>query len=61
MGIMRKTLLERLKKEIDVPVAGAYGYITKYWCEKIGLEKSHINDASVSASIRMPSLWILII
>lgn len=45
MGVMRKTLLERLKKEIDVPVAGAYGYITKYWREKIGLGKSHINDA----------------
>lgn len=45
MGIMRKTLLERLKKEIDVPVAGTYGYITKYWRERAGLEKSHINDA----------------
>lgn len=22
-----------------------YGYITKYWREKAGLEKSHINDA----------------
>lgn len=45
MGIMRKTLLERLKKEVDVPVTGTYGYITKYWREKAGLEKSHINDA----------------
>ena len=45
MGIMRKTLLERLRKEINVPVMGTYGYITKYWCEKAGLEKSHINDA----------------
>ena len=45
MGIMRNTLLERLKKEVDVPVTMTYGYITKYWREKAGLEKSHINDA----------------
>ena len=45
MGIMRNTLLERLKKEVDVPVMMTYGYITKYWREKVGLEKSHINDA----------------
>ena len=45
MGIMRNTLLERLKKEMNVPVTGTYGYITKYWREKAGLEKSHINDA----------------
>ena len=45
MGIMRKTLLERLRKEADAPVIGTYGYITKYWHEKAGLEKSHINDA----------------
>lgn len=45
MGIMRNTLLERLKKEVDVPVTMTYGYITKYWREKVGLEKSHINDA----------------
>lgn len=45
MGIMRNTLLERLKKEMNIPVTGTYGYITKYWREKAGLEKSHINDA----------------
>lgn len=45
MGIMRNTLLERLKKEVDVPVMMTYGYITKYWREKARLEKSHINDA----------------
>ena len=45
MGIMRSTLLERLKKEVNVPVMMTYGYITKYWREKVGLEKSHINDA----------------
>ena len=36
---------ERLKKEMDIPVMMTYGYITKYWREKVGLEKSHINDA----------------
>lgn len=45
MGVIRKTLLERLKKEIDVPVEGTYGYITKYWRERAGLEKSHIHDS----------------
>lgn len=45
MEIMRKTLLERLRKEADAPVTGTHGYITKYWREKAGLEKSHINDA----------------
>ena len=45
MGIMRNTLLERLKKEMDIPVTMTYGYITKYWREKAGLKKSHINDA----------------
>lgn len=45
MGIMRNTLLERLRKEVNVPVTMTYGYITKYWREKAGLEKSHINDA----------------
>ena len=45
MGIMRNTLLERLKKEVSVPVMMTYGYITKYWREKADLEKSHINDA----------------
>ena len=45
MGIMRNTLLERLRKEVKVPVTMTYGYITKYWREKAGLEKSHINDA----------------
>lgn len=45
MGIMRKTLLERLRKEINIPITETYGYVTKYWREKVRLEKSHINDA----------------
>lgn len=34
-----------LKKEVDIPVTMAHGYITKYRCEKVGSKKSHINDA----------------
>lgn len=45
MGIMRKTLLERLRAELDIPAAGTYGYITKYYRELYHIEKSHINDA----------------
>lgn len=30
MGIMRRTLTERLYRELKVPVAGTKGYITKY-------------------------------
>ena len=33
MGIMRNTLLERLKKEMGIPVMMTYGYITKFWRE----------------------------
>ena len=47
MGIMRKTLLERLRAELDVPVTGAYGYITKLYRDLYHIEKSHINDAIV--------------
>lgn len=45
MGIMRKTLLERLRAELDIPVTGTYGYITKYYRELYHVKKSHINDA----------------
>lgn len=46
MGIMRKTLLERLKAEYPGKnVCSTYGYITKYHREKAGLEKTHIVDA----------------
>lgn len=46
MGIMRKTLLERLKaKYPNKHVCSTYGYITKYHREKAGLEKTHIVDA----------------
>lgn len=45
MGIMRKTLMERLLKELKIPVQGTYGYITKYLREKHSIPKSHTNDA----------------
>ena len=44
-GIMRKTLMERLRKELKIPVQGTYGYITKCLREKNGIPKSHTNDA----------------
>lgn len=45
MGIMRKTLFGRLRNELSIPVEETKGYITKYWREKYGIEKSHTNDA----------------
>ena len=45
MGIMRKTLMERLHKNLKIPVQETYGYITKYLREKNSISKSHTNDA----------------
>ena len=45
MGIMRNTLLERLRNELHIPVQNTYGYITKLLREQNGIKKSHINDA----------------
>ena len=45
MGIMRKTLMARLKEELSVPVQETYGYITKMRREQNDIKKSHINDA----------------
>lgn len=46
MGIMRKTLLQRLCAELTIPVAETRGYITKATREKLlVLPKSHTNDA----------------
>lgn len=48
MGIMRKTLMERLRVMFpSLKVCGTYGYITKYWREQKRFEKTHINDAFV--------------
>ena len=50
MGIMRKTLFFRLKAMFpDVEIKETYGYITKYWREKLGLAKTHTTDAFVIA------------
>ena len=46
MGIMRKTLMQRLCSELPIPVIETRGYITKATREKLlVLPKSHINDA----------------
>ena len=45
MGIMRKTLLERLRDTLTVPVWETSGYITKYIREKNGIPKTHTSDA----------------
>ena len=45
MGIMRKTLMTRLKEELPIPVQGTYGYITKMRREQNDIKKSHTNDA----------------
>ena len=45
MGIMRNTLLERLRNELHIPVQSTYGYITKLLREQNNIKKSHINDA----------------
>ena len=47
MGIMRKTLFNRLKEEIGevIPCFETYGYITKSTRSKYGLPKEHVIDA----------------
>lgn len=48
MGIMRKTLIERLRNMFpNIKIKETMGYITKYWREHKNIEKSHINDAFV--------------
>lgn len=48
MGIMRKTLISRLKTMFpNIKACETYGYITKYWRERKGIEKTHISDAFV--------------
>ena len=51
MGIMRKTLMERLRNMFpNIEVKETMGYITKYWRERKNIEKSHINDAFIIAN-----------
>lgn len=53
MGIMRKTLIARLRHELDIPVWETHGYVTKYTrVELMHLPKSHINDALAIAQGR---------
>lgn len=53
MGIMRKALINRLCKELQVPVWETRGYVTKYTrTEVLKLPKSHTNDALAIAQGR---------
>ena len=53
MGIMRNTLMQRLRSELPIPVAETRGYITKATREKLlVLSKSHTNDALAIAQGR---------
>lgn len=50
MGIMRKTLMERLRNMFpETNICSTYGYITKYWREKKNIAKTHTSDAFVIA------------
>ena len=50
MGIMRKTLLDRLLAMFpEINICSTYGYITKYWRKKKNIAKTHISDAFVIA------------
>lgn len=46
MGIMRKTLMRRLREELPIQVVETRGYVTKATREQLlKLSKSHTNDA----------------
>ena len=45
MGIMRKTLILRLRNELSIPIEETYGYVTKLTRELYKINKSHTNDA----------------
>ena len=50
MGIMRKTLMKRLRNMFpNTEIKETMGYITKYWRERKNIEKSHTSDAFVIA------------
>lgn len=50
MGIMRKTLIERLRNMFpNLEIKETMGYITKYWRERKNIEKSHTSDAFIIA------------
>ena len=48
MGIMRKTLMERLRNMFpNMEVKETMGYITKYWRERKNIIKTHTSDAFI--------------
>ena len=46
MNTMRKKLIQQLKNDFN-NVFETLGYLTKYGREKIGIDKSHVNDAFI--------------
>ena len=56
MGIMRKTLMARLKEELPIPVQGTYGYITKMRREQNDIKKAIQTMLVVLASIHWLNL-----
>ena len=53
MGIMRNTMIQRLRSELPIPIVETRGYITKTTREKLlVLPKSHTNDALAIAQGR---------
>jgi len=52
MNIVRARLLGILKEEFpNYEINSTYGYVTKYWRIKSGIEKTHANDAFVISTI----------
>lgn len=63
MGIMRKTLIGRLRSTFSVLVEETYGYITKAIREKHGIIKTHTSDARCIAKhpeAKVLDTWYLI-
>ena len=46
LNTMRKKLIQQLKKDFN-NVFETLGYLTKYGMEKLGIDKSHVNDAFI--------------
>lgn len=50
MNIVRQRLIDNIKENFpNLYVDSTYGYVTKYNRKKLGLEKTHVNDAFVIA------------
>ena len=56
MGIMRNTLIQRLRSMFSIPVVNTWGYVTKCAREKYGIKKSHTSDARCIADAPLANL-----